>query len=48
MVTGLTVDTDGSAAPAKLILGTGDSASGHQHDEVEGVGVEITELVDGE
>ena len=31
-VAGLTADSDSSAAPAVLILGSGDGASGHRHD----------------
>ena len=44
------MDTNGSAAPAVLILGTGDGASGHRHYGLSGrvEEVEITEVVDGE
>ena len=44
--TGLATDTNGGMAPAILILSTRDSASGHRHSR--SVGVEITEVVDGE
>ena len=35
-VAGLTADTNGGAAPTVLILGSGNGASGHWHDEVSG------------
>ena len=48
-VSGLTADTNGGAAPAVLILGSGDSASGHRHGRISGGSrdEEITEVVDG-
>ena len=48
-VPGLATNTDSGSAPAVLVLGSGDGASGHQHDRVSGgsMGVEITEVVDG-
>ena len=50
MVTGLTADTNSGAAPAVLVLGSRDGASGHRHGRVSGgsVEVEITGVVDGE
>ena len=49
-VTSLATDTNDSAAPAVLILDSGNGTSRHQHDEVDSskVGMEITEVVDGE
>ena len=48
-ITGLTADSDGGTAPAVLILGARNSASGHRHGRVSGgsVEVEITGVVDG-
>ena len=48
VVTSLTVNSNGSTAPAVLILGARNGASGHWHDEVSGRRqVGITEVVDG-
>ena len=48
-VASLALDTDSSAAPAILVLGTGDGASRHQHDRVSSgrMEQEITGVVDG-
>ena len=47
-VTGLTTNADCGMAPAVLILGARNGASGHRHGRVSGgsVEVEITEVVD--
>ena len=48
MGTGLTSNTDSGTAPAVLILGARNGASGHQHGEVVVMmGEEITKVVDG-
>ena len=46
---GLSTNANGGTTSTKLILGSGDGASGHRHGRVSGsrVEVEITEVVDG-